>query len=94
MAGGTRTRRLIVREPNMFLVWGSLVNSSRQKGHIGVTRENVERSSTISEPFCKDHRNNQQERASWTIHNRMEEVIRVKTYPESIPVTETGKRLI
>lgn len=95
MAGGTETKRLIVREPNMFLMRGSLLNSSRQKGHIHVTRENAERYSTISKPFCKDHMNNQHERTSCTIYNRMEEVVRVETHPESIPVTETGaKRLV
>jgi len=41
-------------------------------------------------PFCNVHTTNQWERTSWTIQNRMEEVMRV-THPESIPVTVTGK---
>lgn len=86
VAEGTRTERLMVRDPNMFLTWSSWLNSTRQKVHVGVTRENAG-SSTISRPFCKDQMNNQQQKTSWTTRNRMEEVVRVKTHPESTPVT-------
>jgi len=51
--GDIRTKTVIVREPNMMLTLHSLLSGSRHETHVSVTRENLERFSTIRELLIK-----------------------------------------
>lgn len=56
--GDIRTKAVIVRKPNMMLVLHSLLSGSRHETHVGMSRENLERFSTIRKLFNNDHANN------------------------------------